>query len=108
MFCYYTHLSIRPRSLHGATDLERNLKMNSILLVPEQLVVDDANRCRIFDAYEQAWSNYNIALGLEAKELKQILATLLAVVGNNALGRHNTFEWGHKEAKQHHLCWMNS
>ena len=67
--------------------------MNSILPVPEQLNVNDGNRSRNFDAFEQAWSNYSIASGLEDKESKQVLATLLTVIGRDALEIYNTFEW---------------
>ena len=73
--------------------------MNSILPVPEQLNVNDGNRSRNFDAFEQAWSNYSIASGLEDKESKQVLATLLTVIGRDSLEIHNTFEWGQDEVK---------
>lgn len=71
----------------------------SLLPIPEQLNVTDGNRSKNYDMFVQRWSNYIVAAGLDEKPEKQQLATLLTVIGSNALEVYNTFEWGSTEQK---------
>ena len=71
----------------------------SLLPIPEQLNVTDGNRSKNYDVFVQRWSNYIVAAELDEKPEKQQLATLLTVIGSNALEVYNTFEWRSTEEK---------
>ena len=73
--------------------------MEANLPVPEQLNVACGNRSKNYDVFKQKWSNYLIATGLEDKEEKQKVATLLTIIGSEALEVYNTFEWRPNEVK---------
>ena len=63
------------------------------LPVPEALNVISGNRSKNFDVFKQKWMNYAIATGLDTKTEKQKLATLLTIIGSEAIEVYNTFEW---------------
>jgi len=60
---------------------------------PKELNLSSGNRSRNFDIFKQAWSNFEIATELECKEMKIRRATLLSIIGTEALEVYNTFEW---------------
>ena len=61
--------------------------------VPEVLNTTTGNRSKNYDVFKQKWINYSIATGIDEKPEKQKLATLLSIIGSEALEIYNTFEW---------------
>jgi len=66
--------------------------MNSALPVPEKLDLRSENRSKKWENFHQKWNNYEIASGLSDKTEEVKLATLLTVIGDDALTVYNTFK----------------
>ena len=69
------------------------------LPVPEVLNVTSGNRSKNCDVFHQKWTNFALATGIEEKQEKTKVATLLTIVGSEALEIYNTFEWNEQEEK---------
>ena len=67
------------------------------LPVPDALNITSGNRSKNYDVFEQKWKNYAVATGIEDKQEKTKVATLLTVIGSEALEIYNTFEWEDQE-----------
>lgn len=60
-------------------------KITTNLPVPQPLVLTDSNKEKNFSIFQQTWENYEIATGLSKKDDKICVATLLTVIGPEAL-----------------------
>jgi len=60
---------------------------------PKELNLSSGNRSRNFDVFKQSWTNFEIATELENKEMKRRVATLLSIIGSDALEVFNTSDW---------------
>jgi len=60
---------------------------------PKELNLSSGNRSRNFDLFKQNWLNFELATELECKEMKRRVASLLSIIGTDALEVYNTFEW---------------
>ena len=73
--------------------------MNSIIPVPQALNISPESRSYNWDLFQQAWNNYEIAVGLSEKSNEQRVATLLSIIGYDALQVYNAFYWNNDEQK---------
>ena len=71
--------------------------MASLLPVPEKLTLNSQDRSRNWENFKQKWQNYEIASELTSKTEEVRLATLLTVIGNEALAVFNTFKWQNEQ-----------
>lgn len=69
------------------------------LPAPDALNLSSGNRSKNFDVFQQKWKNYMVATGLDEKAEKTQVATLLTIIGSEALEIYNTFEWNEDEEK---------
>ena len=67
--------------------------------IPEKLIISGANKSTNWNIFKQTWNNFEIATGLQSRPEDQRLATLLSVVGNEALVVYNAFTWQENEIK---------
>lgn len=67
--------------------------MNNYIPTPKELLLSSGNISHQWKLFKQTWKNYETAIGLTDKPDTQRVATLLAVIGNEALELYNTFEW---------------
>ena len=61
--------------------------------MPQKLDPNAENLSRRWKLFQQAWSNYEVATELNKQTHERRIATLLAVIGEEALELYNTFEW---------------
>lgn len=71
----------------------------NIIPTPPELNVVNGNRSKNFDIFKQKWENFELATEMESKPNKVRVATLLSVVGTEALEIYNTFQWENSEEK---------
>ena len=70
---------------------QKFLKMDKI---PVPLALDlRHNKTRAWSLFKQKWTNYEIATGLKEKEDSTRVATLLSIIGDEALEAYNGFQW---------------
>ena len=67
--------------------------MNSVIPVPKALDVSPEGRDYNYELFQQSWRNYEVATGLHEKTNEQRVATLLSIVGFEALTIYNAFHW---------------
>ena len=60
---------------------------------PEPLQLQQGNTAQKWKKFKQTWSNYEIATGVAKKEKPTRVATLLTVIGEEAVDVYNTFTW---------------
>jgi len=68
--------------------------MSSMLPVPDKLCLSAEQRSTNWESFQQKWNNYEVASGLSEKTEAVRLATLLTIIGDEALLVYNTFKWG--------------
>lgn len=61
--------------------------------VPQKLSLHSGNTAENWKRFKNAWFNYEIAAGFEPKSGKIRVATLLSVIGEEAVEVFETFEW---------------
>ena len=66
---------------------------------PKEFDISVENRCQNWELFQQTWLNYEIASGLNEKTENVRVATLLSVIGNDAIRTYNAFTWQLNEAK---------
>lgn len=71
----------------------------AVIPVPKCLNLSTENRSLNWDLFKQTWSNYEVATGLRNASDEQRLATLLSIIGNEALMVYNAFTWPANEAR---------
>ena len=67
--------------------------------VPQPLDVSQKQRSNSFDIFKQTWENYEVATGLREKPEPQRAATLLSIIGHEALVVYNAFAWQTSEER---------
>lgn len=67
------------------------------LPVPEKLKIKTGNLRRNWQLFRQTWKNYETATQLNGKPDDQRIATLLTVIGQDALEVYNTFQFTNAE-----------
>lgn len=67
---------------------------------PEKLNISTGNIAHNWQLFRQAWDNYECAIDLSTKPEPKRVATLLTVIGSDALEVFNTFEWNAEEDKK--------
>ena len=67
---------------------------------PEELDLKSANMNAEWKMFKQLWENYEVALGLSQQENKKRTATLLTIIGKEAMKIFNTFKWKNNEEKE--------
>jgi len=67
------------------------------LPLPKSLEMSSDNRGTSWDLFKQTWNNYELATGLVNKPEEQRVATLLSIIGNDALQVYNAFHWSTNE-----------
>ena len=60
---------------------------------PEPLKILDGNTAQKWKKFKQKWDNYEVATGVAGKEQSTRVATLLTVIGEEAVDVYNTFIW---------------
>jgi len=63
---------------------------------PEPLQLQQGNTTQKWKKFKQKWSNYEIATGVAKKDEPTHVATLLTVIGKEAVNVYNTFIWDDK------------
>ena len=71
----------------------------NIIPVPQPLDVSHKQKSQSFDIFKQAWENYEVATGLRDKHEPQRAATLLSIIGPEALVVYNAFTWQTSEER---------
>lgn len=66
---------------------------NSLLPVPTALEIHDSQAAEKWKRFKRAWTSYSLATGLNEKEEKIQVATLLMVIGEEARDVFATFTW---------------
>jgi len=66
------------------------------LPLPEPLQLQQGNTTQKWKKFKQKWSNYEIATGVAKKDEPTHVATLLTVIGEEAVNVYNTFIWDDK------------
>ena len=72
-------------------EFERNSRML------KELNLQSGNKKENWKLFHQTWKNYEIASSLNEKTNDVRVATLLSVIGEDALRIYNTFEWSNPE-----------
>ena len=67
---------------------------------PEELDLKSANMNAEWKMFKQLWENYEVALGLSQQENKKRTATLLTIIGKEAMKIFNTFKWKNNAEKE--------
>ena len=73
--------------------------MASIIPVPKALDICSDGRSSNWELFRQSWDNYELATSLIEKPEPQRVATLLSIIGYEALIVYNAFDWSHDEQK---------
>ena len=60
---------------------------------PEPLQLQQGNTAQKWKKFRQKWSNYEIATGVAQKDEPTRVATLLTVIGEEAVDVYNTLNW---------------
>ena len=68
-------------------------KIASRISTPKNLDISPNNRTFNWESFKQTWLNYEIATELNEKTDQMIVATLLNIIGNDALQVYNAFVW---------------
>ena len=76
---------IKFYSTHSYMVPNFNIKLNSTIPMPKCLNIEARQRSDNWDIFKQSWSNYEIASELTGKSEQQRLATLLAIIGPEAM-----------------------
>ena len=66
---------------------------------PEPLQLSIGNSSQNWKRFKQKWSNYELATGVAKKDDAIRVATILTVIGDEALDVYNTFTWDDDEDK---------
>ena len=72
---------------------------SAVIPIPKPLNVGAENKSVNYDLFKQTWTNYELATGLKSSSNEQRLATLLSVIGTEALIVYNAFTWSPNEVK---------
>ena len=72
---------------------------SAVIPVPKPLNISDGNRSLSWELFKQTWTNYELATGLRTVSEEQRLATLLSVIGTEALIVYNAFTWSTEETQ---------
>ena len=67
--------------------------MANMIPVPKSLDISPGNRCINWEMFKQSWQLYEIASGIREKPEEVRVATLLSVIGSDALQIYNAFVW---------------
>ena len=73
--------------------------MTSTIPVPISLNLSADSRSFNWDLFKQSWINYEIATGLDEKPENKRIATLLSIIGPDALQVYNAFVWHQGEER---------
>lgn len=73
--------------------------MNTIP-APDKLNISSGNIAHQWKLFRQTWENYECAIDLTSKPDEKRVATLLTVIGSDALEVFNTFEWNEEVDKK--------
>ena len=73
--------------------------MSAAIPVPKSLSLSQESRSLNWDIFKQKWSNYELATNLRSKPEEQRTATLLSIIGDEALMVYNAFTWQPQEPK---------
>ena len=60
---------------------------------PEPLQLQQGNTAQKWKKFKQSWNNYEIATGVAKKDEPTRVATLLTVIGEEAVDVYSTFTW---------------
>ena len=71
--------------------------MTARFKTPDELDIGSDNKKEAWNEFKQYWTNYEIATGLDKKESKVRVATLLTVIGKESARIYNTFYWENEE-----------
>ena len=72
---------------------QSKMAMNQGLPAPEPLELSSGNISANWKKFRQKYTNYEIATGVSEKESSTRVATLLTVIGNDAMDVYNTLVW---------------
>ena len=67
---------------------------------PDELDLKSANLNAEWKMFNQLWTNYEIASGLDKQDSKKRVATLLTIIGKEAVKIFNTFKWENATDKE--------
>lgn len=67
---------------------------------PEPLNLSGGNICENWKKFKQKYNNYEIATGINKKDDATRVATLLTVIGNEAIDVFNTLSWDEEGDEQ--------
>ena len=70
---------------------------SAVIPMPEKLCVEAKSKSLSFELFEQSYRNYELATGLAVKPEEQRVATLLSIIGRDALVVFNAFSWSPEE-----------
>ena len=73
--------------------------MTSLIPVPKPLDISNESRSHNWELFKQSWHNYELATGMAENTQERRVATLLSIVGYDALRVYNAFHWTTGEAK---------
>jgi len=90
-------LLLYHRYMVSESEMEETAPQRINIPAPQALNLCSGNRNRNFDVFKQSWLNYELATDLEMREMKKRVATLLTIIGTEALEVFNTFEWQNEE-----------
>ena len=68
--------------------------------IPDELNLKSSNKNVEWKMFKQLWMNYEIAVGLSEQDSKKRVATLLTIIGKEAVNIFNTFKWNSEEEKE--------
>ena len=95
----WSRLKSTPENLENDRRTELPTAMASIIPVPRSLDISPDNRSFNWDLFKQSWTNYELATGLNEKPDNVRVATLLSIIGYDALQAYNAFVWQPAEEK---------
>ena len=70
---------------------------SAVIPIPEKLDLNGAGKSMNFELFQQSFKNYELATGLVNKPEEQRVATLLSIIGRDALVGFNAFIWRKEE-----------
>lgn len=70
------------------------------LKAPEELNINSGNKNVEWRMFKQMWTNFETATDLDEKPSKKRVATLLNVIGKEAVKIYNTFKWSRESDKE--------
>src|SRR5690348_10714200 len=71
----------------------------TIIPVPKTLNLHQGNVAENWKKFKAAWSNYELASGISEKKSEVKVATLLSIIGEDAVELYESFQWTKPEDK---------